>query len=320
MWDFIIYLIRRFFGLCAGDVQVATSSVSVTEQTTYGDNAMTNNRYALLVGINKYTSMQGADLNGCVNDVNDMYYRLTKHYGFPEDNIRVLCDARATQQNILERLEWLVSSAKPGDQLVFHYSGHGSSIRCRVDDKLEDEECQILCPTDMDWDNPLTDKMLAQFFKRIPAGAFLTFICDSCHSGTMDRGAFPIGNPHETKIRFMPPPFDISVRSRSVLPVNRVGWKDLNGPKNGNIAFFDTRHLLLSGCRDNQTSADAFIGGQYNGAMTAALKKALDSNLDADWFTVHTEMLKYLTSEKFTQVPQLSGPEKVLKQSVFRGL
>jgi hypothetical protein len=136
----------------------------------------------------------------------------------------------------------------------------------------------------------------------------------------MDRN-MPVGNPHPTKNRYLAPPFDIAVRARNRnLPINRLGWKDLNGPKDGNVAFFNTRHMLLSGCRDNQTSADAYINGQYQGAMTAALAAAMDQSRDADWIVDHTAMLKYLSANGYTQVPQLSGPERVLRLPIFRGL
>ncbi len=317
----LLAFFRWLFGSKPSVPATPSSSSSSESSVPQGGSTMISNRYALLVGINKYVGLQGADLNGCVNDVNDVYDRLTKNFEFPEDNIRVLCDERATQQNILERLEWLVSSAKPGDLLFFQYSGHGSSLRCRVEGKLEPEECQILCPTDMDWDNPLTDKMLAAFFRRIPVGAFLTFMCDACHSGTMDR-LMMSNNPHPRKVRYLAPPFDIAVRARNrSLPVNHIGWKDLFGPKDGNVAFFEkNRHMLLSGCRDTQTSADAFIEGQYNGAMTAAWKKSVDANLSTDWLSAHSNMLRWLSENQYDQVPQLSGPERVLKMPVLRGL
>ena len=73
---------------------------------------------ALLVGINKYMT-PGNDLNGCVNDISEAHTLLCRVYGFDADNIRALADERATQQAILERLEWLVADAKPGDELVF---------------------------------------------------------------------------------------------------------------------------------------------------------------------------------------------------------
>jgi len=273
-------------------------------------------KLALLVGINKYMT-PGNDLQGCVNDVNYIWEFLTSKRGYDPDNVRMLCDERATQQNILERLEWLIGSAEPGDELVFQYSGHGSSVRQRVDGKLEEEECQILCPTDLDWDNPLTDKILASYFKRVPQGAFLTFVVDACHSGSVDRDLKP-GNPHPTKARYLAPPLDIAVRSRGRnLVNNRIGWKALSGPT-GNVTFIDgQRHMLISGCKDSQTSADAYIGGKYRGAMTASLNVMLDQNDNAPWLTAHDGMLVWLNQNGYDQVPQLSGPTTNLNKRPF---
>lgn len=263
-------------------------------------------KYAVMVGINVYQT-PGNNLQGCVNDVKSVYDFLVNKRGFEPDNIRMLCDERATQQNILERLEWLVTVAKPGDELVLDYSGHGSSVRLRVDGKLEEEECQILCPTDLDWENPLTDKILASYFKRIPEGAFLTFVCDACHSSSMDRDIH--NNPHPRKQRYIQPPMDIAVRSLNRnLSKNRIGWRALTGPSNDQTFIENQRHLLISGCRDNQTSADAYVDGRYQGAMTASLMTALAAN-DSPWLVTHPSMMKWLQDNGYDQVPNLSGPK-----------
>ena len=137
---------------------------------------------ALLVGVNKYM-MAGADLRGCVNDTKNVYDILVNTYKFPPDNIRVLNDLRATKQGMLERLNWLVTDVKAGDELVFQFSGHGSQVRDRNGDELEDGLDEILCPTNLDWNDPFTDDILAALFKTIPAGVFFTMLCDSCLSG-----------------------------------------------------------------------------------------------------------------------------------------
>ncbi|MCX5909662.1 MAG: caspase family protein, partial [Deltaproteobacteria bacterium] len=93
---------------------------------------------ALLVGINHY-QMMGSDLQGCVNDVTNVRDILRKYFGFKNDDIRMIIDERATKKAILERLQWLVRGAKNGDQLLFHFSGHGSQVRDREGDELKDK-------------------------------------------------------------------------------------------------------------------------------------------------------------------------------------
>jgi len=259
---------------------------------------------ALLVGINKYKPELGADLQGCVNDVETMHSILTNKYGFMPENIRTIVDERATRQGILDRLKWLLDGAKAGDELVFHYSGHGSQVRDRDGDELEDQLDEILCPHDLDWDNPLTDDILAAMFKQLPKGVYLTMICDACHSGTMSRSINPM-----RQARNILPPFDIRSRSLGqILPKNKMGKKQTEGPQN---------HVLLSGCKDSQTSADAYIDGKRQGAFTWSLATAIRENPELTWVELCKKSTELLSG--YTQVPQISGNADLIFRKVFGG-
>lgn len=302
---YFLSLLRRLFGKKPNVSAAAPVSISPGGQ---------NMKYAFLVGINKYVAFPEHNLRGCVNDVSAMWDALSLKFGFVPDNIRVLCDERATKHAILERLEWLVSSLKPGDIAVWHFSGHGSQIRDRLGDELDDCLDEIICPTDMDWDNPLTDDDIAEFFKRVPKGAKLFFIADCCHSGTIDRGG--LNNPHEIKNRFLPAPADIAFRSLNRnLSFRRFGQKRIERDLNSNIHIIPQNHVLLSGCKDNQTSADAFIDGKYQGALTNALLRSLQQQ-PKNWFELHNLILNCLHG-KFSQTPQLSGSDDLLKELIF---
>jgi metacaspase-1 len=309
--------------------------------------------YALLVGINKY-AQPGNDLRGCVNDVTAMRALLTRTYGFAPENIRLLTDRQATQQAILEQLEWLIGSARPGDQLVWHYAGHGSQVRDTHGDELDDYLDEIICPYDLDWDHPLTDDLIAERFRQIPVGALLNFIADCCHSGSVSREIPRERDAPATlapTLRFLPPPTEIADRclERPGLPVRRFGrrWpisappfvpsttqppnssttqpRKLPTPQPPNhptsqpsdITFADQRHLLLSGCRDNQTSADALFNGKPGGALTTSLVQALTAEPKQDWLALHATIKATLRAGGFAQVPQLTGPRSVLEKVVF---
>lgn len=263
---------------------------------------------ALLVGINKYKPELNADLQGCVNDVENMHKLLTDNFKFIPENIRSLVDERATRQGILDRLKWLLDGAKAGDELVFHYSGHGSQVRDRDGDELDDQLDEILCPHDLDWDNPLTDDILAVLFKQLPEGVYLTMLCDACHSGTMTRN-INLGTGR-VSVRNIVAPFDIKSRSLGIiLPKNKMGRK--------NKDVSTQKHLLLSGCRDNQTSADAFIDGKRQGAFTWALTKTIRENPECTWVEAHKKSVELLNN--YTQEPQLSGDANVIFRKVFGG-
>jgi hypothetical protein len=260
---------------------------------------------ALLVGINIYKPELDANLRGCVNDVETMRKLLVDNFKFLPENIRVLVDERATKQGILDRLKWLLDGAKSGDELVFHYSGHGSQVRDRNGDELDDQLDEILCPHDLDWDDPLTDDVLAALFKQLPEGVHLTMLCDSCHSGTISKSMSQI---YCNTSKSITAPFDI--RSRSY---DKILLKNKMGKKNKGTQ----RHILMSGCRDNQTSADTYIDGRYQGAFTWALAKTIRENLDIEWKQAHAKTVELLSG--YSQEPQLSGDASAIFRNVFGG-
>jgi hypothetical protein len=255
---------------------------------------------AFLIGINHYR-MPGADLQGCVNDVTNIRDILLNYFGFEVKDIRVLVDERATKKAILHRLEWLVKGAKAGDRLVLHFSGHGSQIRDRNGDELKDRLDEILCPHDLDWDgNFIVDDDLDAFFAGLPKGVHLEVLLDCCHSATGIRegtggpaGSLPGQN---IKVRFLTPPVDILCRQDDEdLQVRHLAR---DGIRPG--------HVLFAACRDNQTAADAFIKGKYNGAFTYYLCMHLR---DMQGGVTRGELLRRVRASLkhygYSQVPQL---------------
>ncbi|CAD5941419.1 Metacaspase-1B [Planktothrix agardhii] len=86
----------------------------------------TPRKLALLVGINQYAS---SPLEGCINDIDLQRYLLIHRFGFNPKNIYILPQTEATRTGILTAFEeHLIKQAKPGDIVVYHYSGHGSRI------------------------------------------------------------------------------------------------------------------------------------------------------------------------------------------------
>merc|ERR1712137_990118 len=69
----------------------------------------------------------------------------------------------------------------------------------------------------------------------------------------------------------------------------------------------DANVVMLSGCMDHQTSADAHIEGKHTGAMTHAFKSVLEeSNHDCTYKELVASMYKFLANSGYSQVPQLS--------------
>jgi len=295
---------------------------------------------ALLVGINAY-SLPINPLRGCLNDVQQMQSVLQQHYGFPAESVRLLRDEEATRQGMLDGLAWLVEEAQAGDVLVFHYSGHGS----QVDDDSGDEwECrdEILVPYDHDWDNPLRDDDLKAVFDRVPLQANLTFISDSCHSGTINKLFTPTEVP---RVVFVPPeiqeriaarvarrdaeyqaflaaeydrlarelsPQDLAARMQEFLA------QILNKFKQNRFQFVDTRlnNILLAACQDVQTSSDAYIDSDWHGAFTYHLVKTIE---EAGGNLTYDELISRASqgTAPYQQTPQLECPAELKALPIF---
>ena len=77
-------------------------------------------------------------------------------------------------------------------------------------------------------------------------------------------------------------------------------------------------HVLFAGCRDNQTSADANIGGSYNGAFTYYLCK---HTRETQGTIVRSELLRRVRASLkfngFSQIPQLEAPLAEKKKKVL---
>lgn len=118
---------------------------------------------AVLIGIN-YPGTEG-ELLGCINDVKRMHKSLVELYGFLEENIVEMIDTdtsknQPTGKNIRQALRGLVGSAKSGDVLFVHYSGHGTRLPPETgeDDDTGFDECIV--PSDI---NYITGKTIIYF-------------------------------------------------------------------------------------------------------------------------------------------------------------
>lgn len=260
---------------------------------------------ALTVGINQYRGLPGNNLSGCVNDAHNLARMLSDVYGFA--HVDTLADAEASRCGILDALEDLTESAQPGDELVFAYSGHGTQTADRNGDE-PDRMDEALCPadlTDANWNRTLiVDDELSARFLRLPAGVNLTVIMDCCHSGSITRDIVRADDPRP---RFLAP---------------RHGTPVKFGPRRHRLArsLSDTQPwLCLSGCQDEETSADDCIDGVYEGALTHAILCVARGNPSRTWDDAHKRALHWLEREGYDQHPVLSGAHHLRLRRMFGG-
>ncbi len=78
--------------------------------------------------------------------------------------------------------------------------------------------------------------------------------------------------------------------------------------RKSDIVHADIQEMLITGCRDTQTSDDAQIGGTFNGALTYYLVESIkETKGKLTYRELHQRTTAKLKSEDFDQVPQLEG-------------
>ncbi|MEM8686216.1 MAG: caspase family protein [Pseudomonadota bacterium] len=244
---------------------------------------------ALLIGIGAYQNIR--PLIGPPRDLVRMERFLTEHMGYRSDEIAVLKDGQATRKNLLRTMEnWLVRSTKAGDKVFIYYSGHGSQLPDKNDDEKDGLD-ETLSPIDTTKDgrNQITDDEFGAILAKM-SNRDLTVIIDSCHSGTISRGAVQeSADTSEDQARTFIP--DLSTRSGGPTP-------DQVDAHRGEASFLKSADKLRiwSAASANQFSWDTLDGGIFTrNFINGVSKKLADKNKNGT--VTHAELIAYLRSE-----------------------
>lgn len=254
---------------------------------------------ALLVGINYIGYSYG--LNGCINDVINIQSYLKSSRGYKDFLILRDDDKKnlPTRNNIFNGIRNLVKDAKKGDELWFHFSGHGVLQR----DTNRDEESgqdSCICPVDFEKSGFIIDDDLRRLLV-IPDGVKLYVILDCCHSGTGCDLRYKIEDQSYYNKSGKPLKY---VSSDWTLKQTMYQFKNYS-KSNGDI-------YMISGCQDSQTSADAVEEGQSQGALTYCLLKTLKNNFgNCKWKVLLKDLRCLLKIKGYTQIPVLTSGKQI---------
>lgn len=242
---------------------------------------------ALLIGIN-YKNTENV-LNGCINDIENMRDVLTEEYGYTSNNIVIMTDnttMKPTRTNIIKELLNLILSENT--TLYFHYSGHGSQLKDINGDEYDKlDEC--LVPIDYKINGMILDDELKGLLQCLNSNKQLTMVLDCCHSGSGIDLSYNLYSRAE-KNALLPDP---SVR--------------------GNVTR--GKVLVISGCKDTQTSADAFIAGEYQGALTYCFIASIKSikKQVRTISAIYKSLYATLIDNHYTQIPCISAGNNLTK-------
>jgi metacaspase-1 len=270
---------------------------------------MASNRKALCVGINQFKNYSSSNLQGCVNDANDMGALLKDFLGFTAGDITTLTDAQATKANIMSNLKSMVADAKAGkySYLVFSLSSHGTQVPDTSGDE-PDRADEAFCPHDLAqkgnaWDPNyiIVDDELHDLFVQLPKNVLLEVYLDTCHSGT---GLKAIDMLLDRKPRYLPPP--------SLEAFKMVEGRRSRGLHQSLMEKELVHHILWAACRSDQTSADAHISGGWHGAFTYYFVKEMRASQNkVSRLEILKRVIADLKAGHYSQVPQLEGEATV---------
>jgi hypothetical protein len=153
------------------------------------------NKYAVLLAVNDYYAAPGekhpSSLKGCVNDAESIRALLINRFGFDASNIHSLYDAAATKKNFIDLMLVVLRKCKPGDALVFYYSGHGVWMTNHELDQnlVKRGMSQAIVMSDLyspGWDCLVRDETLKDIFNQyVNKKIIVTTIFDCCYSGNV---------------------------------------------------------------------------------------------------------------------------------------
>ncbi|MBF0227290.1 MAG: SUMF1/EgtB/PvdO family nonheme iron enzyme, partial [Desulfobacterales bacterium] len=213
-----------------------------TEQVDLGEN------HAFLIGINKYKNH--TNLKTPLNDVREIASILYNKYSFSKENIVILEDENATQENIINELRYMVeldekrkiddierkringglypqkriNPIKKGDNVFIYYAGHG-----KFDDALG-IGYWVTTEATSNWSSFLNNDVVYQCIKSLNKKKrvrHVYLVSDSCFSGAFvkDRSiAERIDDRYFIKKYFKPS--RIVLTSGGIEPVSDEGYDD----------------------------------------------------------------------------------------------
>ena len=143
------------------------------------------NKWAVIIGISKYSD-PSANIYNPDKDAKEMAWALENIYGFPHDHIKLLTNNKATKDNIVAAIDWLITNENSSSVIVFFYCGHGGQVEEGTYSEIypndeTDGKDEYMVTYDL-WG--ITDDYLKFRFSQIESTSFMLWF-GNCHSGGM---------------------------------------------------------------------------------------------------------------------------------------
>jgi hypothetical protein len=270
--------------------------------------------FALLVGIDAYLPPINP-LWGCRKDIAAVEQYLRARVGTALE-LRTLCDADATRDNLVAAFREHLGQAEPGDVALFVYAGHGSEEPAppEVAPLEPSGRIQTLVLHDCGrrvegkLRRALADKELAVLLAEVAGrGPHVAVILDCCHSGGGTRDPFVgvrgwLPDPADGRDE---PTRDLLLELARARPAAEFipgaldGWEAPNAP-----------HVALAACHSSETAKELRVGADTRGAFSVALVDSLAAlGTRTTYRTLLTTVRSRVERTAFEQRPVLDPVE-----------
>ncbi len=225
---------------------------------------------ALCVGIDRYPVRP---LAGCVADAR-LWARTLGTLGF---DCEFLLDEAATYDNIVAELTRLVTSARPGDSIVWQYAGHGTQVPDLDGDEADGDspgQDEAICPVDLQAGRMLTDDEIGALIQQLQPGVAFTMVMDCCHSGTLNR--FGIGDSggaaglRDERARFLPLSAELKQAYLRFASSSARRDRALSRSRS-RAALEETSEVLFSACQSTEVAFETNGQGEFTVRATRLL-------------------------------------------------
>jgi hypothetical protein len=182
------------------------------------------------------------------------------------------------KENILNNMRNLIAESSGLEELWIHYSGHGS----KTPGYNRGEMDEVLVPLDFQTNGFIIDNDLLDIVKNTKCRTII--VTDCCHSEAMFE---------------LPWSFEYSKETDSIVKTHR-----------NNEILQGTSIFMYSGCKDMQTSSDAFNRetSEFSGAFTSAFISCLKKRqYSCSFLELYKDIFLYLQQHGYPQIPIFSS-------------
>lgn len=269
---------------------------------------------ALVIGIDQYSKVNW--LRGAVADARDIEKALRSMGAI---DVVTLVNEQADRSSVLRELEALLARTNKGDLVILSIAGHGAREDERVKGASPDGKDEVFLLVDFD---PATgptasEKILNHEFNRYiklleARGAQVIFVADTCYGGGLAREIDP---------RALPMTYRDTPRYRIAVDE----FKPVSSAADAFLSPLDFQRTTFLAAADKSTRApEVVIDGQYRGALSYAVARAIEGAADqigngkvtmSELFS-YVRHLVYQVSDERQNVVTLESPNRDPKREI----